>query len=215
MNVNGYQDKLFILPSGRHVTVDSFCKIYPYNLTPEEKEDLKIQLKAEDLLVKMSNSFSEYRFLKGIPKKIMVDYTTMWRQILSEKLTFTKAKKYLLHRSEQFNAKTNRRPNHTNLFFVGKTGAQVVFYEDGTKDHPSLTKEEREDLKLQVFIEKYLFKMTDGTETSIDFYRSIPRNTGVDYLSFWKEIADKKLSIEEARNELNEQWRHYNLTWRG
>lgn len=65
-------------------------------LTPAERKELGILMKADKILIKVSQNEQDYRQLRSIPSSIGLNYCDVWGTIIEKKLKPQEAKEYLL-----------------------------------------------------------------------------------------------------------------------
>lgn len=120
-----------------------------------------------------------------------------------------------------FNSSTDRL-----IYHVGPSGVEVIVFSDGEIRCPQLTGAERKEFEMLVRVDKLFVKAEKlNLQDSIPFLRSvpdpvyflkgIPDAVGLDRLSVWKEITDRKMTPDQMVSYLLELYRLYQLGYRG
>jgi hypothetical protein len=100
------------------------------------------------------------------------------------------------------------------VYYVGSLGKEVIIHPDGTKQHEKLTPSERKELNILIKSDKLLAKMS-SSESEYYELRMIPATVGMNFLSVWEEIIEKKLKAPQAKEHLLDLVRYHGLTYRG
>jgi hypothetical protein len=65
-------------------------------LTPVERKEIKIKVRAHKMLKRIATSQQEYRELMSIPYTVGVNFVEMWEDIFAKKMKKDEVKAYLL-----------------------------------------------------------------------------------------------------------------------